>query len=399
MKILYVCHRFPYPPDQGGKIRPFHMIKHLSARGHAVTVASLVRSDSEGRAAQGIRDYCADYIVERVTAVAASARMLSHLPSRVPSSMGYFYSRRLRSRIRAALRSRRFDLILVHCSSAAQYVEDVPGVFKVLDFGDMDSQKWLAYSHVRRFPLSLGFRIEAAKLQHAEAALARKFDYCTCATKADLSTLDSYGTQAQAGWVPNGVDGKYFRPTEVPYDPNMICFIGRMDYYPNAQAMVDFCEQTLPLLRARRPGLHLYIVGASPSRRVRRLGGLPGVTVTGRVADVRPYVCRSVATVAPLAIARGTQNKILESLALGVPVVASPHTARGVDAVPGEHFLTASLPEDYADAIVRLAADPVERQRLARAGRARVLSHHDWQVSMERFISQLRGSMSGVFLE
>ncbi len=393
MKILFVCHRFPYPPDGGGKIRPFHLIKHLSAQGHAVTVASLVRSDAEGRAGQGIRDYCTDYIVERVTAVAAIARMVSRLPSRVPSSMGYFYSPRLRSRIRAALRSQRFDLIVVHCSSVAQYVADVPGVFKVLDFGDMDSQKWLAYAQVRRFPLSLGFRIEGAKLQHAEVALARQFDYCTCATEDELSTLDSYGTRAQSGCVPNGVDGGYFRPAEVAYDPDTICFIGRMDYYPNAQAMVDFCEQTLPLLRARRPGLHLYIVGASPSRRVRRLGRLPGVTVTGTVPDVRPYVCRSVATIAPLTITRGTQNKILESMALGVPVVASPHAARGVDAVPDEHFLLAARPEDYRDAIVRLAEDPVQRQRLARAGRARMLSHHNWQSSVERLTRQLRDRM------
>jgi glycosyltransferase involved in cell wall biosynthesis len=172
-----------------------------------------------------------------------------------------------------------------------------------------------------------------------------------------------------------------------------------MDYYPNAQSMVDFCEQTLPLLRARRPSLQLYIVGTSPSRRVRGLGRLPGVTVTGTVPDVRPYVCRSVATIAPLAIARGTQNKILESLALGVPVVASPHAARGVDAVPGEHFLAASLPEDYRDAIVRLAEDPVERQRLARAGRARMLSHHNWQSSMERLTSQISDGMDGTFLK
>ncbi len=397
MNILFVCHRFPYPPDRGAKIRPFHMIKHLSGQGHAVTVASLVRSDAEGHAGEGIRDYCADYLMERVTAVAATARMVSRLPSRVPSSMGYFFSPRLRDRIRAALRSRRFDLVFVHCSSMAPYVADVPGVFKVLDFGDMDSQKWLAYAQVRRFPLSTGFRIEGAKLRHAEAALARQFDYCVCATKAELSTLDSYGTQARAGWVPNGVDGDYFRPAEVPYDPDTICFIGRMDYYPNAQSMVDFCEQTLPVLRARRPRLQLYIVGASPSRRVRRLGRLPGVTVTGAVPDVRPYVCRSVVTIAPLTIARGTQNKILESLALGVPVVASPRAARGVDAVPGEQFLTAARSDEYVDAIVRLAEDPVERERLARAGRARMLSHHSWQGAMERLTSQLRDAMGGRF--
>src|SRR5262249_10191654 len=160
--------------------------------------------------------------------------------------------------------------------------------------------------------------------------------------------------------------------------------------YPNVQGIVDFCRKTLPLLRARRPGLQLLIVGSSPSRRVRQLGRLPGVTVTGAVPDVRPYVWRAPATIAPLAVARGAQEQLLESLGVGVPVIASPAAARGVDAVPGEHFLAATSPEDYCDAIVRLTDDPVERQRLARAGRARMQSHHNWQRSMERFTDQLR---------
>ena len=389
MKILYVCHRFPYPPDRGGKIRPFNMIKHFSGQGHQVTVASLVRSDNEARKGEGIRDHCTDYMMERVSAPEALARMVAYLPRTVPSSMGYFYSPQLKRRIDAALGKTRFDMIFVHCSSVAQYVEDVRGIPKVLDFGDMDSQKWLIYAKVRRFPLSLGYWIEGTKLQRAEIAMAGKFDYCTCTTPAEVQTLESYNTGVRTGWFPNGVDTDYFRPVEAPYEPDTVCFIGRMDYYPNEQAMVDFCQRTLPLLRARRPPLQLMIVGAHPSRRVRRLGELPGVTVTGSVSDVRPYVQRSAASVAPLIIARGTQNKILESMAMGVPVIASEQAAGGVDATPGEHFLAASTPEGCADAILRLLENPAERHRLARAGRARMLSHHSWQGSMERLSAQL----------
>jgi polysaccharide biosynthesis protein PslH len=389
MKILYVCHRFPYPPDRGGKIRPFHMIKYFHGQGHEVTVASLVRSEEEARAGEGIRDYCARYMMERVDDVTATVRMSAYLTSAVPSSMGYFYSRRLKTRIDAALRTVRFDMIFVHCSSAAQYVEDVCGTFKVLDFGDMDSQKWLIYSRVRRFPLSLGYWIEGCKLRRAEISLARKFDYCTVTTKAELETLANYDAGIRRGWFPNGVDSDYFQPAEAPYEPDTICFIGRMDYYANEECMVEFCKHSLPLLRARRPRMSLLIVGANPSRQVRRLGRLPGVTVTGSVPDVRPYVHRSAATVAPLAIARGTQNKILESMAMGVPVVASEQAAGGVDAIPGEHFLVASTPAGYTDAIIRLVENPAERERLARSGRARMLSHHNWQHSMQRLDTQL----------
>jgi sugar transferase (PEP-CTERM/EpsH1 system associated) len=395
MNILYVCHRFPYPPDRGGKIRPFNMIKHFSEQGHRVTVASLVRSDDEAREAEGIRDHCADYIMQRVNDTAATVRMLAYLPSRVASSMAYFYSRPLQQQIDAALRRIRFDLIFVHCSSVAQYVENVRGIPKVLDFGDMDSQKWLIYSEVRRFPLSLGYWIEGTKLQRAEIALARKFDYCTCTTRAEVQTLESYNTGVRAGWFPNGVDTDYFQPVEAPYDPDTISFIGRMDYYPNEQAMVEFCRHTLPLLRTQRPGIRLLIVGAKPPRRVRRLGELPGVTVTGSVPDVRPHVSTSAVSIAPLAIARGTQNKVLEATAMGVPVVASERVAGGVDAIPGEHFLVASTPAEHAEAILRLLRNPAERDRFARAGRARMLSHHSWHGSMERLSAQLAECLPG----
>jgi glycosyltransferase involved in cell wall biosynthesis len=148
--------------------------------------------------------------------------------------------------------------------------------------------------------------------------------------------------------------------------------------------MLDFCAQTLPRLRARRPALKLLIVGADPSRAVRSLGDVPGVTVTGSVPDVRPYLWRSALMVAPLAIARGTQNKILESMAAGVPVVTSGIAAGGVDALPEKHFLVADPPEEVAEAILRIIENPVERSRLAAAGRARMLSNHDWAQSMHR---------------
>jgi glycosyltransferase involved in cell wall biosynthesis len=157
-----------------------------------------------------------------------------------------------------------------------------------------------------------------------------------------------------------------------------------MDYYPNQECMFDFCSRTLPLLREKRPEIKLAIVGADPSPAVRKLGELPGVTVTGSVPDVRPYLRRSALTVAPLNIARGTQNKILEAMAAGVPVVASRVAAGGVDAVGGEHFLVASNPEEYRDAILRILGAPDERRRLAQAGRARMLSHHAWPSSMRR---------------
>jgi sugar transferase (PEP-CTERM/EpsH1 system associated) len=232
--------------------------------------------------------------------------------------------------------------------------------------------------------LSTGYWLEGRKLQREEMRLAGRFDLCTATTRAEWETLESHGTGVASDWFPNGVDADYFAPSDEVYDPDTISFIGRMDYYPNQECMFEFCRNTLPLLKRRRASIKLLIVGADPSPAVKRLGEIPGVTVTGSVADVRPFVRKSAVMVAPLNIARGTQNKILEAMAMGVPVVSSRIAAAGVDATPEEHLLVASDPQEYAHALLRVLDDADARNRLSRAARERVLSHHDWARSMER---------------
>jgi sugar transferase (PEP-CTERM/EpsH1 system associated) len=396
MKILYLCHRFPFPPRRGGKIRPFNMIKHLSAS-HEVTLASLVRSAEEAHDAKGIAPYCARYEMAEVRNPIQVGRMLLRLPTPIPSSLGFFHSPDLARRVRGLLARERFDLIFVHCSSVAQYVADVRGTPKILDFGDMDSQKWLEYSRYKLFPLSAGYWLEGMKLAREERRLAGRFDLCTATTRAEWETLEGLRTGVPTDWFPNGVDSTYFAPTGEQYDSDTICFVGRMDYYPNQECMFDFCTTIFPLVRAQRTNAKLLIVGADPSSAVRKLGELPGVTVTGSVPDVRPHLQRSALMVAPLNIARGTQNKILEAMASGVPVVVSHIAAGGVDAVAGEHFAVASTPQEHAQAILRILGDRAERRRLAVAGRERMLSHHAWERSMQRLdgiIERCLGSWS-----
>ena len=364
---------------------------------HEVTVASIARSPQEAREGEGIAPHCKSYFVAEVNGLMQSARMVACLPTTTPSSMGYFYSGGLQRHISDLLARENFDLIFVHCSSVAPYVASVKGIPKILDFGDMDSQKWLEYSRYKPFPLSLGYRLEGIKLERMEKKLARQFDLCTATTRAEWETLENFGLNVSSDWFPNGVDSEYFKPAAEAYDPETICFVGRMDYYPNQECMFEFCSKTLPLLRSRRPNLKLLIVGADPTPAVQKLGELPSVTVTGSVPDVRPYLHRSALMVAPLNIARGTQNKILEAMAAGVPSVVSRTAAGGVDAVAGEHLLVAESPEDYANAIDRVLGDVDERRRLSSVGRERMLSHHAWASSMlrlDRIIERCLGQTS-----
>jgi polysaccharide biosynthesis protein PslH len=401
MKVLYLCHRFPYPPKRGGKIRPFNMIRHLGQAGHEVTVCSLVRSDAEAEEGRGIAPHCHAFEMGAVSEPVQMARMVLRLPLTTPSSMGYFYSADLAAKVNKHLATQKWDLIFVHCSSVAQYVAHVKGVPKLLDFGDMDSHKWLEYANYKPFPLSLGYKLEGHKMLAAEKNLARQFDLCTATTRAEWETLNSYGTGARTDWFPNGVDTDFFSPIQSSgggansYDADTITFIGRMDYYPNQECMTRFCAQVWPLLRQQRPSLKLQIVGADPSPAMRALGRLDGVTVTGSVPDVRPYVRASALTVAPLAIARGTQNKILEAMAMGVPVVTSSVAAGGVDAQAESHFLVADEAVAIASAVLRVVQNPSERQRLALAGRERMLSHHAWHKSMQRLDGIIEDCLSG----
>ncbi len=383
MKILYVCHRFPFPPKRGGKIRPFNMINHFNEQ-HEVTVASLARSDEEAKDGEGLAAHCKRFIMAQVREPWQTLRMILRLPTMTPSSMGYFYSPYLKKEIDALLKNEKFDLIFVHCSSVAQYVAHVKGIPKILDFGDMDSQKWLIYAKMRSFPLNIGYWLEGNKLLKEEKKLAKQFDLCTCTTKAELDTLNSYQVDVETDWFPNGVDHQFFAPDGGAYDPDTISFIGRMDYYPNQQCMIYFCQDILPLLQKRKASTKLVIIGANPSEEIQKLADLPGVTVTGTVDDVRPFVRRSALMIAPLEIARGTQNKILEAMAMGVPVVCSKLAAGGIDAVPGEHFLEAENVDEYVDAIITILEDSKTRERFSKAGRERMLQNHHWPNSMAR---------------
>lgn len=391
-RILFVTHRFPYPPAGGAKVRAFHCIRHLAAR-NEVTVAAPTRTSEEADAVAGLEAQGVRVISQRISKPAAALRVALNAAFGRPASMGFFRSPGVVRAIGRYLAQHNPDLIVVHCSSVAPYVAAAGGVPKALDFVDMDSQKWLDYRQFHGFPLSLAYLWEGMTLARAEARLAKAFDLCLVTTHFERETLETIAGPVPTAVIRNGVDLDFFAPSAERHDRDLICFVGRMDYYPNEQAMVVFAGQALPLIRQRRPDAKLKIVGAEPTAAVRALERIPGVEVTGTVDDVRPHVRSAALTVAPLSIARGTQNKVLESMAMGVPVVASPLAARGVDAAAGEHLLVAEGPQDTAEKCLAILEDPKLREKLAAAGRARVESLYPWEKTLAEFDAALVGLM------
>jgi len=390
MKILFICHRLPFPPTRGGKIRPFNMIRWLSSR-HEVTVVSVARTQEELEAGRGLARHCHRYEAGLISPQQAWLRAGVSLLSGKPASLGYFRVPELHARAREISARTSFDLIWVHCSSAAQYVPDPATCPVVMDFGDMDSEKWHQYSRHRAFPMSLIYRLEGLTLRRYEKELARKHAYFTVISPGEKRILDSYGLGLPVTVIPNGVDLDFFTNKQDSYDSRTIVFIGRMDYYPNIQAAQHFCAEIFPFIRREIPDARFTIVGSNPNRRVQTLGKLPGVSVTGSVGDVRPYLQNAAVSVAPLRIAFGIQNKVLESMAMRVPVVASPGAFEGIDAVAGEHLLVGDSPMSFAEHVLSLMRDSNRRRRFAEAGRQRIEERHTWKVCLERLDRVIEG--------
>ena len=383
MKILFVCHRFPFPPNRGGKIRPFHMIQHLG-RNHSVVVASLAHTEDELKEGQPLKDYCHEVIAEVLPSRTRWLQAVAALPTSTPSSVAYFHSRKLAARIQQAWQSGGFDAVIVHCAFAAQYVTGLRGAFRMLDFGDVDSVKWIDYSEHRKFPLSTGYRIEASKLRRFEQRMTEQFDICTATTRGELDEVARLNGPKAVAVIPNGVNLSYFHPRpENPKNSSVIAFLGRMDYYPNIDAVLFFAKEVFPAVRKLVPDAQFRIIGSNPIRAVNDLAGFPGISITGYVPDVRPHLADAAMAVVPLRIARGTQNKILEFLAMGIPVLSTTQAAKGVAVEPGKHLLVADGAENFSAEVVRLLRDPDLREHLSVSGRQPLATAHFWPHSME----------------
>jgi sugar transferase (PEP-CTERM/EpsH1 system associated) len=390
VRLLYICHRVPYPPNRGGKIRPFQMIQHL-AKSHEVTVASLAHDDQELSAAGPLREHCKQVIAEVVPNRTRWTNAVLALPTPLPSSAAYFRSARLARRIQNAWFSSKFDGVMVHCAFAAQYALPLSGGFRIMDFGDLDSAKWSDYAAHRSFPLSTGYALEARKLGKFEKHVAASSTHCTFTTRGELEAFRRFGLAKPVTVIPNGVDTSYFhREVPPPAASKVLAFLGRMDYFPNIDGICWFVREVFPLVRSVVPEAVLRIVGSNPAKPVQDLAALAGIRVTGYVPDVRPHLADAAIAIAPLRLARGTQNKILECMGMGLPVVTTRDAARGIQATPGQHLLVADSPQQQAEFIIQLLSDPSRRASLGEAGRQQAQAAHQWPASMKILDEVLR---------
>lgn len=382
-KVLYLVHRFPYPPNKGDRIRTFHIARFLAARSY-LYLACLADEPTPAEHRDHLRGLCrelADVSLGATKWLRAGASMLGG----GTISEGAFYSPRLAAEIEKWAGGVRFDAVLASASSLAPYL-DLPGlagVPAVVDLIDVDSQKWLDYAAASRLPKRWVYQLEGARMRRLERRLMDRCRGVVLVSRAEADLLRSACGDGPIHAVPNGVDLDYFRPGPSDGPVQGCVFVGALDYRPNIDGAAWFCREVWPKIRARAPSETITLVGRRPAPEVAALGDLPGVEVVGQVPDVRPYLARAAVVVAPLRIARGVQNKVLEALAMAKAVVALPGPLVGIDIEPGRDALQARTPDEFAEMTLTLLGDVTLRKRLGESGRRYVLAHHCWETCLE----------------
>lgn len=397
-RLLFLCHRIPFPPEKGEKIRAFHMLEHL-AKSWEVELGCLVDDRADLDHVAALRRYCS--IVEAHWSGSrrqAAMRALLALRPGQPLSLGWFHEPGLRSWTDRRLEEGRHQAVFVYSSAMAPYAMTAQarrsGLHRVLDMVDMDSEKWRVYAEDARTPMRQVWAREARTLLAFERRAASDFDRTIFVSDAEAQAFRDKAPECagRVDHVDNGVELGRFNPalpSENPFAgrPPAIVFTGTMDYRPNVEAVRWFAHEVMPLLLQERR-VEFHIVGANPSSAVQELDQLPSVHVTGQVPDIRPYVAHAAVSVAPLRIARGIQNKVLEAMAMARPVVASPEAFEGVRAIAGRDLLIADGAADMARCVLEVLEG--RHPGLGEAARAAVRANHDWDGTLQRLDHVMR---------
>lgn len=396
MRILFLCLRCPYPPHRGDRIRSYHFIKQLSKR-HNISLVFFAESDSDIEAVRHLQPYCERVEWVRFRPNFAKLNTAIHCLSRTPLQVHYWYSPQMQRKINELLAENTFELVHAQLFRMGQYVINAHGIVKVLDLCDSLALNLSRRAELDCTPKRFLVKLEEKRVRQYEIEIMKSFDRGTVVANFDRDYLLNQDYNLKLSVVPMGVDLSYFHPnSDVTSDSNgllaavttnstkNLLFTGTMNYFPNSDAVMYFCEEIFPLIQQQHPDVNFYIVGNHPTEQVQRLAENSGVTVTGYVPDIRPYFHNSSVFVAPLRAGSGIQTKNLEAMAMGTPVVTTSIGAMGLEAEIGQELLTADTPQDFAECVIHLLENPGIQLKLGNAGRKRVEASYDWGVLVEK---------------
>jgi len=376
VRLLFLSQRVPFPPDRGDKI-PTSWIVQWLARRHEVTCIAFAHGRRDVEAARVLEGKGIPTIAVPFHGAMARLRSLPRLVGDRPLTLSVFASPALQREVDRRIPD--IDLGFAFSSSMGAFLLPHPQIARVMHFADVDSDKWRQYASHTLPPMRWVYTREWHTLERFERTIASAFDESLFCTSHERELFRERVADARTSVLRNGVDLEFFQPPPLARASMEIVFTGVMNYFPNVDACRYFVEEVLPRVQARHPDASFTIVGAYPTRAVRRLAQTPGVTVTGRVDDTRPYLRRAALFAAPLRIARGIQNKVLEAMAMGLPVVGTSAATQGIEGAAEGTFVVADTPEAQAAAIGELLAAPARAQAIGASGRRFVETHHRWE--------------------
>ncbi len=390
-ELLFLVHRIPYPPNKGDKIRSFNLLKHL-AKTYRVHVGAFVDDPHDWRYQSELEAMCGELCLLNLKPGQRKLKSLKGLLTGESLTIPYYASQPMQDWVDDLLTKNPIEHVVVFSSPMAQFVSGPPysHLRRVADFVDIDSDKWAQYARSKSWPLSWIYGREARTLFDYERRIANEFDATVFVSDDECALFKQMAPEstARVSAAHNGVDTDYFSPgrgypNPYPKKAPRLVFTGAMDYWANADAVQWFTKEIFPGIRTAVSDAEFYIVGSHPTPDVQALGKLPGVTVTGAVHDIRPFIAHAQAAVAPMRIARGVQNKVLEAMAMAVPVLATPEAGEGITARAGIDLLIESEPGLLRQQALRLLAG--EGADIGLAARRCVLQNYGWEKNLRCF--------------
>jgi len=382
MRILYLSHRVPYPPNKGEKIRAYHHIRHM-ARRHEVHLVSFVDQPEDEESAVALHDFCSQVVLVRLDERRALVRGATALAAGKSLSEGYLGARAMWRAVRHVVSRQSFDVAWAFSSAMAQYLPGIRAPLRIADFADVDSEKWRQFSARSRGFMRWAYRLEALRLRAFERRISGCVDRVFFVSPREAALFRTFcPPTANVQSIPIGVDTSYYAAGPRPAMDGTVelLFTGSLDYRPNVEAVLFFARRVLPLIRRDVPGARFTAVGHRPGRRLLREARkhVGALEIAGSVPDVRPYFRRAHIYVAPLHLGRGVQNKVLEAMAMRVPVVASPLAVAGIEACADTHAVVAETAEQFAASVLSLLRDPEKGQRLTDAAFQLIVERYNW---------------------
>ncbi|WP_439136250.1 TIGR03087 family PEP-CTERM/XrtA system glycosyltransferase [Pseudomaricurvus sp.] len=398
--LLYLCHRIPYPPDKGDKIRSYHLLRYL-AEHYTVFLGCFWDDEDDRQHIPYLKTLCREVLCVPLPPLGSKIKSLSGLFKGEPMTLPYYADSGMQKWVRSQLVEHNIKRCVAFSSAMAQYLIDVCKKDRriVLDLVDVDSDKWRQYSTTKSFPMNWLYRREADKLLEFERKISGLADRSFLVSSAEARLFKRLvpDQEHKIGFYNNGVDTDYFDPNldyKDPYrDPSpILVFTGAMDYWPNVDAVVWFVRAVFPALKQMQTDLKFYIVGRNPTRKVRCLEETDGVVVTGKVEDVRPYLKYATAVVAPLRLARGVQNKVLEAMAMEKVVMTSAAGLEGIEAELGAEILLTNSLEDYQEFLPTILKNST--YSIAQSARSKVLKDFNWNNTLPKVGEWLEQSVA-----